>query len=272
MLLILSVFTLLIIVFRFNYKKKNKKVLTINKLTFLGVMLGLAIILNYISFSFGVPGQSVEISFDYIPILIVGFLLGPLEGILFGVLTDSILVLLNGYAWNFFLAVQKPILGLIGAGAAYIYHNEKFKISNFTKIFILETSLFSLSITSIVLLSLSNPEEYSKALVGSILFILIVSVLIVNVIFYFIYKNDKKNLDIFVISMMMVLISRLINSLILTPIGMQILYGHEFIVSLLPRVVTMSFWAPINGLLIYYLLKGLGPKIDRLFDVENKWS
>jgi uncharacterized membrane protein len=40
--------------------------------------------------------MSSQISFDYIPILLVGFLFGPLEGMLFGIMADSIILLMQG--------------------------------------------------------------------------------------------------------------------------------------------------------------------------------
>jgi hypothetical protein len=48
-----------------------------------------------------------------ITIMIVGFIMGPLEGIIFGIITDSFSVLINGWAPLFLFAIQYPFIGML---------------------------------------------------------------------------------------------------------------------------------------------------------------
>jgi hypothetical protein len=67
------------------------------------------------------------------------------------------------------------------------------------------------------------------------------------------------------------MIARIINSWIFTSIAQQTYYGIPFEVSLTVRVFTTSFSGPINGVILFTLLKGLIPLTNSFLNEKSRW-
>ncbi len=270
-IMVIIFWTISLILLRNNYKKNNKQIFTNNKIAFFGIMLAISIPLNYFGIWLGPPGTSPKISFDYLPIIIVAFLLGPIEGFIFGVLSDSIILLLSGFPWHFFMAIQKPTIGLV-SGMLFLVFAKNNKIENeqvnYKIIFALQLSIISIFISTQLILFLLKPNE---TLMISSFAASIITFIIFEIMFVYYFVKKKKEINMLSISLIIIIVTRVINSWIFTSIA-QTFYGIPFEESILLRIITTSITGPINGVVLFWLLKGLMPTIDRYFDNYNKWS
>ena len=265
--LVLSFLFIIILVALKDYKKKQKQVITIKKMTFFSVMLAITISLSFFSLWTGIPGSSPKISFDYIPIIMIGFIFGPLEGMLFGIMADSIILLIQGWPWQLFMAVQKPIIGVLGSLAALILSKNIFK-KDWVKITFIQCTIFWIFIMTIIFL-LITPDN-NKIPTDNLGFVWgvigwgIGTIIIMESLFFYIMKYKKQDLDLFSISFLIIVIARIVNSWILTSIAQNNYYGIPFDISIISRIITTSFAAPINAFVLYWLLKGLLPMIKNI--------
>ena len=57
------------------------------------------------------PGPTMRFSIEAVPIVVAGFLFGPLPGLLVGVVGDAVGTLFSGYGYNPFFAVPPAMIG-----------------------------------------------------------------------------------------------------------------------------------------------------------------
>lgn len=266
-LTIIAFFLLLIFIFLKDYKKNNKKVFTIRKISFLAIMLAISVGLSF--FSIPIIPQYLKVSLDYVPIIVVGFLTGPLEAILFGFISDSIILLSHGWIWQFFMAIQKPLIGLMAWLSLYFYSkNIKFKY----EFLLLIVFLWIVLVTSCLLIFLMPSSAYvptdNLSFVWGSFSMLVLSFLITLFTLFHLKKEKSENIHLFIVISFLMYLSRMVNSWFFSSLAMYQLYSVPFELGLVSRIITTSFIAPINIWITFFLLKNLIPIFDRMWKPE----
>lgn len=64
-------------------------------------------------FAIFIPAFSVSISLAWTPLIIIGWIYGPIFGFVSGVITDSLAMLMSKSVWFWLYAIQEPMLGFI---------------------------------------------------------------------------------------------------------------------------------------------------------------
>ncbi|NQX83652.1 MAG: ECF transporter S component [Mycoplasmataceae bacterium] len=205
-LIIYSVFiplvVILFLIFLFiSYKKGEKnKTFTIRTISIFVIFSGLSIALSY--WSITIIPHVLSFSFSTIPVMYIGFLLGPKEGFIFGLFTDTIKSLIKGYPWMFVYALTEPIMGLI---SGYVglnkekYKTKKYKIALIIFVQIFFLLLFILSMTLINVQDVFGAKEwggivYIDESIRKIINIVVPDIyLSFEVIYVFLYFKKMKN-------------------------------------------------------------------------------
>ncbi|MCK5867666.1 MAG: hypothetical protein KAG14_04640, partial [Mycoplasmataceae bacterium] len=107
LILFLSVILLSIGYLYWKLYKDQKKLFTIKKVVFFATFLSISIILTFIE---SLIGKQFHISLDYIIPVVVGFVYGPLEGIVLAWTSDTLNVLIHGWGYSIFSSLLLPMI------------------------------------------------------------------------------------------------------------------------------------------------------------------
>lgn len=107
--------------YSFSYKKSGREFLTIRKVTLLSVFFSIFLIQAFITRVASSSANVMKFNLDIITIILVGFLIGPLEGILYGFITDSLRVLIVGWNYQILSMMSFPLMGLISGYMGDMY-------------------------------------------------------------------------------------------------------------------------------------------------------
>ena len=281
---LLVVMATILFFYLIKYRTKNRKILTIQTVALFSVFLSLSIILSFISF----PGPGiipgVSLGFDEVPIMVMGFLLGPLEGFVFGVIVDLITTLTSGYGWLFVYALVKPttglIAGIIGNQKENFQQKKGIMISTIlTQIFIV--SLFIVSMVLLNVLSISganydgwgtSPDYFTSSEIET-LNISISVIFSVTMIVYWIvwFKIDKENLAYLNMSVSIVVVQCIFTSFIFNSAAADLYYGVPYYLSVVARCYTNPMLIPLEAGLLYGILKGTKYAFSRMSKPEDRW-
>ena len=111
--------------FPFYPLKLTKSVFMIS---IISILIGLRLILNFATIK--IPEFGMSISIAHTPLMIIGWLFGPVVGLLVGFLTDTMCYFMNPSGlWFWLFAIQEPLLGFLSGLVASIYIIRKSKQS-----------------------------------------------------------------------------------------------------------------------------------------------
>lgn len=83
-----------------------------NLIVILSVLIGLRLALGFVSIYMPVVG--INISISWIPVIVIGWIYGPVFGFICGILTDTISYLIRPtFLWFWMYAIQEPMVGFI---------------------------------------------------------------------------------------------------------------------------------------------------------------
>ncbi|BAC43837.1 ECF transporter S component [Malacoplasma penetrans] len=92
---------------------------SVNSIAILAVLIALRLVLQ--KFSIFIPAFSLSISLAWTPLIIIGWIYGPIFGLVSGIVTDSLALLMSKSTWFWLYAIQEPMLGLIASLFGYAY-------------------------------------------------------------------------------------------------------------------------------------------------------
>jgi len=200
---------------------------------------------------FGFP--SFRIDFLHLPLIIVGALFGPFFGVVAGVVSDLVGLIITPTEYPFFgFMLNKVLMGFIPAIMVLMIRSLSLKnsvrLAHMVLISITSLSIGYLWITPSLILSgqLIEITFQTKLIVIAILLLLMLSLhgLLLN-------KTVSK---IRVFALLSVIGVELVVSLILTPFWLVTMYQIPVFLSFIVRVIKASFMIPLSALLLEALL------------------
>lgn len=251
-------------------------------ITLLALLIALRLILQF--FSIYIPQFSMSISVAWIPVIIIGWIFGPIIGFVVGGISDTLAYLIKpSQVWFWIYSIQEPIVGFLAGIISFLYQMRIYKMS--TKYYINEKkqniidiilfNLFFIIFLSLTLVAIfywadenfkfqgsndliqSNFFSTYKYLLFAVFIFFFISIEIFFI--YFIKKKKRKALLLLVYVSTLIIINAMIFSFILGPIS-SIEYfkflndGREpssfikygVIYYLVPRVLKESIKSPIQ--------------------------
>lgn len=265
----ISILLISIIGFGFMYKKTKKEFLSINRIAYFSVFLCIFMLQVFIF----APLISLPIpfSFDSITVIAVGFLFGPIEGIIFGQVADTLRVFIHGWSYGILPGTMYPLIGLISGIAGIIYHNKK-TASTWTLTIWFQAIVILFLIALIPAIfglnhywdNINNNGMFSSEswlypiISSSIIAISVVVMLsIMEVLFYWFLKSENKREDLFMFVLLTIAaFADRGMELVIRPFT-QFFTGYETIywVALLTRVISTTYLVPTVALTSYGMIK-----------------
>ena len=116
---------------------------------------------------------------DSVTIIVIGFMFGPLEAMVYGALADIVGVLISGSAPMFLYALKYPLVGLISGSFGMLYrykkdvnHNVAFAISQVPIVALITTS-FIITGTNEAAIGFTKVASHTIYATGAVSFVLI---------------------------------------------------------------------------------------------------
>ncbi|MGL4950787.1 MAG: hypothetical protein ACRC4M_03075 [Mycoplasma sp.] len=266
-------------------------------ITFLGLLFGMRLVLGL----FGVPivGLGFKISFAWLPIYICGFFYGPVIGLIFGVVMDTVSFAIFGGVWFWLYAIQEPIVGLVSGIVGSMYFLEIIKSIKWQvvlqKIFIYSFIFFTVFIIAYEFYILEDAKFSTSGLKNLSWFPIIVFVLmgvfaIINEVqSYLFYKKNKtekskNNYSLYLYLSFLMIFTSVLFSFLLGPIGYvkyleyvngvtpsnYLKYGNMFY--LVPRVLKESIKTPLYILIMYGSIFSIKNPFRNFINISmNRW-
>ena len=103
-----------------KYKKEKKQVFTIKKIVIFSLFFGTFIIQSLFTRFVG-SAPIIPFSLDTITIIAVGFIFGPVEGIVYGITADLTRVFINGWTPMLLPSLSFALLGLFSGMLGRLY-------------------------------------------------------------------------------------------------------------------------------------------------------
>ncbi|MDE6563106.1 MAG: ECF transporter S component [Malacoplasma sp.] len=276
----------------------------ISSITTFAVLIALRMILQLTSFY--IPIFSFSISVSWTPLIIIGWLYGPVYGFVAGFVTDSLGILMSGSVWFWLYAIQEPMVGIIAGLFGYLCRlrlskdvvNKKSKIIDFVifdffLIFFSGISIYFLiefTKSSVSFEGKSKLEEiffvYSKWIILGVMSFFLVFSNVLEIIFF---KKFVRNFVFCSWLISLVCILSVLMSFLLGPISAnefyKYMYGNDsplfikygVIFYLIPRVFKESIKAPIQVLILIIVIPIASNYIEKIkmakflkWNIDNK--
>lgn len=260
-------------------------------LIIIAVLLALRIILNFISVP--VPGVNFVISFSWVPVMIMGWIYGPIHGLVFGFVTDSVCYLISlTHVWFWMFAIQEPIVGFVSGLARSIYEiKSKGNKNNIYDFFVAQIILFCFTISSLAgilcwvngnVLDYYNSYKYISISLSIVYFVVIES-------FMWVYlkkidKNDKRYL-LFLYAITLISVIIVVFSFLLGPIAsieyLRYINGeypanyikYGLLIYFVPRIIVQNIKVPIESLFFCSIVLIINPILNNyIMQLENSWK
>ena len=266
---------------------------SIKLMALLGAIIALRIILNFVSVK--IPGIGVSISFAWVPIMLLGWVFGPIHGIVMGFVLDTLCFAITpSSVWYWMYAIQEPIVGFM-AGIAASVCNLRLNIKKANPMYdimvqqIMLVVFIGTSIACIFVWMGTGSEAVKYFDTYKIVTLVMLGVYIVIMeCFTFIqikgFEKHKERTLIFIYATMLVTIVIILFSFALGPITAveylkyvngiypdnYLTYGVIFY--LVPRVIVESIKTPLEALAMYGLVLATRPLIRNINNtLQNKW-
>ena len=269
----------------YHVYKTTKFIITI------AVLLALRIIFG--TFSIPIPATGQSISFSWIPVMIMGWIFGPVHGLFFGMATDSLCFLIWPNAmWFWMYAIQEPIVGLFSGLARSIYErrttgNKKLILDFFITQIIL-ISFILMSLIGILLWVNNNVLDYYNSYKYVCISLSIVYFIFINCFMFFYLKDIKNNQErfmLFLYALTLISIIMSIFSLLLGPISAveyfkyvngkypnnYVKYGLLYY--FIPRAIVQTIKVPFEAIIFCSIVLIINPILNNsITQLENSWK
>ncbi len=253
-------------------------------------------------FSLYIPSFNLKLTFEWIPIIMMGWIYGPVIGLFAGAISDTLAWLISGTPWFWMYAIQQPIIammaGLVSGVATLRSGSKKFTCDLvLQQIIVLGFGAFVLVSNFLwfqpLTLSTNDSDVMSAFMLmyeylASAIMVLFVLIFEGITIYYYLQigsgKAPKHFINFIYASSLSVVVT-FIFSFILGPIAAIkyyeflynqaspnfIKYGAMFY--LVPRIMKESVKTPITTIVINSLIIALSPYIQTVKNnIHNKWG
>lgn len=260
---------------------------SVRLITLLAALIGLGLILNL--FSIPLPAFGIDLSFAWLPTMVIGWAFGPVVGCLLGIIVDNLNFLIHGGVWFYLYAIQQPLLalmaGMIGSSfrLAIKYHWHYFVNVILNQIFLIVFICFS----AVMMFIYTNPDSSAfkhlvqikrmsyqvnnlfRYLILSFLILFLVIIETFSIIKYKQHVRLEKNIykfNLFLYSSIVCILSTFIFSFILGPISAikyleyllgrtpSALFKYGIAYYLLPRILKECVKTPVYIFLFFSVL------------------
>lgn len=230
------------------YKKQGRKALTIYKIPIFAFFYGIFLLQAFLTRIIPQAGDFIPLSFDDATIVTVGILFGPVEAIIYGAIADLSRTLLNGWVPLPLPFLIFPFTGLIAGILGESYRNRKKELSIKTQFWIFQIALLSfLAICFVLVYFLGQTGEEENFLKNSLLILLIISpifIILLELLFFYIYKYKKENLSLLVYLTIIFIIVRIFTGFIIRPYSQFYAFDIPFKLEFYERVFSSTYLVP----------------------------
>ncbi|CRX36985.1 / / ECF-type riboflavin transporter, S component / 468773:469639 Reverse [Candidatus Hepatoplasma crinochetorum] len=230
------------------YKKEGRKALTIYKIPIFAFFYGIFLLQAFLTRIIPQAGDFIPLSFDDATIVATGILFGPIEAIVYGAIADLSRTLLNGWVPLPLPFLIFPFTGLIAGILGESYRNKKKELSIKTQFWIFQIALLSfLAICFILVYFLGRTGEEENFLKSSLLILVIISpifVILLEFLFFYIYKYKKENLSLLVYLTLIFIIVRIFTGFIIRPYSQFYAFDIPFKLEFYERVFSSTYLVP----------------------------
>ncbi|NOQ50420.1 MAG: hypothetical protein GQ557_01980 [Mycoplasmataceae bacterium] len=281
LLLLISILVALgaIFYYLYRYKKEQRKFFTINKISLISLFYAIFIVQELLTvliqpWTVGMA-TFIPISMSEITIITVGFIFGPLEGIMFGAICDPTNVFLIHH-WTFQLLpfFTLPLTGLMAGIMGRFFFKKDGKSSPWYSFIVFQLVLVFFAFMLIV--SAPTIKYFWDQLGGTegsfeenkTLFIFGVSSGTIMLVFsemFFLFlfnktlksddEKDKKNLNLFVMIFFIEAVTRLWGGIIIRPFTQYFYYGLPYYMQLVTRLLDSSYLVPLSTLFTWFMIR-----------------
>ncbi len=252
------------LIFNKSYKKG---VFTVKKITVLATFLSILIVQTIIdAFVPGFPGMP---SFESMTTIAVGFIFGPIEGIIFGWVGDLFIVLIHGWGYQILPGLMMPTIGLIAGLMGMIYKKRGEDLSNWKTIFVFQFILLLMAIlmitTSFTIVDVVgegyegdpwyNPDIDRLKIIAPITCSITLTLMEVIFTFMMIKKVEPKELSLLTFVLFIATFERMLE-LTVRPFS-QVFFNENriYLIEFYVRLLRTSYLIPSVALSSYLLIK-----------------
>ena len=238
----------------------------VDKLTKAALLVVITLILKRLTIMIPLFGaESLKLGFEYLPMMIAGFLLGPSYGFMIGLCCDLIGLIITptGFPFLGFTLGTILVCWIPGMVRQLMKELEIKKVSKITFAILLMIGLgamiFVYSLDSITISSVVyEVDRVSKMILMavSLLFIVIFGVILLTIT----KKMNIKESKIFPLWLLSVVLVELVVTLGMTPTWLQIMYGIPYWLSACVRIIKLVFVIPLEIIVGFIIVRS----VDRL--------
>lgn len=245
-------------------------------LILLSVLISLRIVMQYLVIY--VPTLGLSISLSWTPLIVSGWIFGPIVGFFIGVFTELTTYALKPTSvWFWMYAIQEPLVGCISGifGSLYVFLKNK-KTNHFIYIIINQLLvIFIVIISCLVLLKWNGFENnsnisYDKFFFNTSKYIILVTFLLfflaIELTIFISIKKNKKNIFLVISILNLTITLTTIFSFVLGPITAVEYYKflhnkhpnsliqYGLIYYLIPRVIKETVKLPLQNIVLIILI------------------
>lgn len=259
-------------------RNKKKNFFTVKKITLLATFLSILIIQTVIDrLDASIPGMP---SFESMTTITIGFIFGVAEGIMFGWMADTLIVLIHGWSYQILPSLMMPFIGMISGyvGVVYLRLTKQDDINNINNLNsnvsvqeemgkVFDWKLFlifqSIMLTMVVLmlttsLTLVNVvgEDKAKNLQLIAPITCLISVLILEALFvYYLTKGIDEKLIYLLLAILVVAILERTLEVVVRPFSQSYYYGYDYFVELYIRLLRSTYLIPSVTITSFLLIR-----------------
>lgn len=246
-----------------EYSKSNR---ILRKITLTAMFVALSVVMSL--YNFLIAGDTIRIGFSSVPITIIGFLFGPLFGMIGGALADTLAYILNPKGvFHIGFTLNSMIGGLIAGYVGHLYR--KNKVKHTVVLFVTTLCAFFIFFGYYIF---KMPESFKLPTINSIAYVFLCAgaVLIIGGLLYTVFHKQKLKYSILMQCVTHSLLTFLISTVLLTPIWLKQLgfFDSSFFPAYrLTRFFISFLTLPISIAILYtlYLVVLSVPAVQRLY-------
>lgn len=248
-----------IIFYSRKYIKEKRQIITIRKLSIIALFFSIFIMQSYFTMLMGVP-PVIPFSLDSLTIIVVAFIFGPIEGIIYGFTADLSRVFINGWSIQLLPLLFYPLTALLSGAFGRTYFYSKKDFTKKQSILITQILIFTLLAFSIgagyTSKIISDETIDDKFYIGVIIAGTITLVFLEALLIWF-YNNkiENPNIRLFTFVFIINVLTRIIFGWFLRSYSQYIYWGYLFETQILLRIITSSYLIPAMTLVSFSVIK-----------------
>lgn len=256
---------------------------SVNLIVIMGLFLSLKLVLAKLSIS--LPGFGTRISLVWTSVMIAGWFLGPVYGLIFGIVADTVGFLFAPGVWYWAYALQEPSVGLVGGlmGSWLRAFQNKFQLKTHLIINQIFIAVFVISVIAGLMFWTFKAEASSYKKIDHNIKYLAIGLLLLYTsiselaIIYFYWKK-KRFLITYLYASIVVISLILFWSFLLGPV-IAINYYHYRtgripdvikkygpIIYLVPRMIREAIKTPIQIILMTSIIIAINPVFENVYN------